>query len=362
MEENNALIEISKAQQALERANDIHEIMDLRDKAMAMQLFANAQGFKDAAQEAKIYQLKAERKAGDWLRENVATVNEIRWQDATRLPDGVDKYESHRWQLEASVPEPVFNEWVDDCLATGKEISAGKLQSRAKEIKRQQIIDDLPKDAPKAGPQFRLIHGDFQTEINQIDEPIRFIVTDPPYPFEYLHLYGDLSRVASNVMVDGGLVLAMAGQSYLPKVIELLGSHLTYHWTLSYLTPGGQSPQIFPRKVNTFWKPVLAYTKGDYMGDWFGDVCKSAVNDNDKRFHGWGQSESGMADLIERFTKPGDLIVDPFCGGGTTGIVALNLGRRFAGIDIDEKSINITAGRIAEWIELSEKSERAGEI
>jgi hypothetical protein len=71
MEENKALIEISNAQAALERASDIHEIMDLRDRAMAMQLFANAQGFKDAAQEAKIYQLKAERKAGDWLRENV---------------------------------------------------------------------------------------------------------------------------------------------------------------------------------------------------------------------------------------------------------------------------------------------------
>lgn len=64
-EENKALAEISIAQQALDRANDIHEILDLRDKAMAMQIFANAQGFEEAAQKAKIYQLKAERKAGE---------------------------------------------------------------------------------------------------------------------------------------------------------------------------------------------------------------------------------------------------------------------------------------------------------
>jgi hypothetical protein len=77
-----------------------------------------------------IYQLKAERKAGDWLAIHVdhrgATAgNEL--QDETRLPAGIDKNESHRWQMEASVPESLFNEWVDESLATGKEISANLL-------------------------------------------------------------------------------------------------------------------------------------------------------------------------------------------------------------------------------------------
>lgn len=89
MEENTALIEINRAQQALERANDIHEIIDLRDKAMAFQLLANARGFKEAAQEAKIYQLKAERKAGEWLAVNVTAGNPQLLQAATigQLPD-----------------------------------------------------------------------------------------------------------------------------------------------------------------------------------------------------------------------------------------------------------------------------------
>ncbi len=126
--------------------------------------------------------------------------------------------------------------------------------------------------------------------------------------------------------------------------------HINYHWALSYLTPGGQSPQIWPRRVNTFWKPVLWFVKGKYTGKWIGDVAKSAVNDNDKRFHKWGQSESGIAELIEKFSEPGDVILDPFLGGGTTAVVALRLRRKFIGADIDKNAINTTEIRVREVI------------
>jgi site-specific DNA-methyltransferase (adenine-specific) len=88
--------------------------------------------------------------------------------------------------------------------------------------------------------------------------------------------------------------------------------------------------------------------KDAYKGDWIGDVTRSDVNDNDKRFHHWGQSESGMADLIDRVSMPGQTILDPFCGGGTTGVVALKMNRLFIGIDSDEKSISTTAARLHE--------------
>jgi len=133
MEENMALVEISRAQQMLERASDIHEIIDVRDKFMAIQIFTTAQGFREAAQEAKIYQLKAERKAGDWLERNVSAGNPQLYQDDTirKLPDGIDRKESSRWQLEAKLPEEEINDWVDDCLSTGKEITAAGLRRRA---------------------------------------------------------------------------------------------------------------------------------------------------------------------------------------------------------------------------------------
>jgi len=179
-------------------------------------------------------------------------------------------------------------------------------------------------------------------------ESVDVIVTDPPYAEQYVPLYGALAQLAARALKPGGSLLAMAGQSYLPEVMAQIAPHLRYHWTVSYQTPGGQSPQIWPRRVNSFWKPVLWFVKGDYTGDWVGDVCRSAVNDNDKRFHEWGQSESGLADLLERFTYPGDVVLDPFVGGGTTAVVAVRLGRRFIGVDVDPLAIETTKARLME--------------
>lgn len=53
------------------------------------------------------------------------------------------------------------------------------------------------------------------------------------------------------------------------------------------------------------------------------------------RFHPTQKPVAVMAWLIEAMTNPGDLVVDPFCGSGTTGVAALRLGRRFLGIEID---------------------------
>lgn len=212
----------------------------------------------------------------------------------------------------------------------------------------EPVVPSLSIVAP-APPAFRILHGDMR-EVMAAMEPgsIDVIITDPPYPREYIPLYGDLARLAAHVLKPGGSLLAMAGQSYIPDLLALMTPHLRYHWLLSYLTPGGQSPQIWPRKINTFWKPVLWFVNGEYAGDWHGDVIKSAVNDNDKRFHHWGQSESGMGALVEKFTAPSDVILDPFCGGGVTGKVALDLGRGFIGIDTDTAHIATSMRRMGE--------------
>lgn len=195
-------------------------------------------------------------------------------------------------------------------------------------------------------PDFRILHGDMR-EVMEAMEPgsVDVIITDPPYPREFVPLYGDLARLAARVLKPGGSLLAMAGQSYLPDLLALMTPHMRYHWTVAYMTPG-QSTQIFPRRVMPSWKPVFWFVNGEYDGPWHGDVINSAAND--KRFHHWGQSETGMAGLIERFSDEGDVILDPFCGGGTTGKVALDLGRHFIGIDSDTSHVATAMRRMGE--------------
>lgn len=248
--------------------------------------------------------------------------------------------------VEAAQAEPVvFADLAERMDSTGNVNGAYKeLKRRREELEVMRAAED----AKQTSDLYRLIEGDFRTVCLDLEpDSVDVIITDPPYPREYLGLFGDLAETAARVLKPGGSLLAMVGQSYLPDVMALILPHLAYHWMVAYLTPGGQSVQLWQRQVNTFWKPVLWFVKGEYAGGWVGDVAKSETNDNDKRYHQWGQSESGMRDLVGRFTRPGDLVLDPMMGAGTTGVAAVSMGRRFVGVDIEPDKVALATGRLA---------------
>lgn len=53
-----------------------------------------------------------------------------------------------------------------------------------------------------------------------------------------------------------------------------------------------------------------------------------------------------MSELIADFTTPGDLILDPFMGSGTTGVACIKAGRRFVGIERDPKYFDVARQRL----------------
>lgn len=55
-----------------------------------------------------------------------------------------------------------------------------------------------------------------------------------------------------------------------------------------------------------------------------------------------------MAQLIERLTIPGDIVLDPFLGGATTGVVAVDLKRRFIGVETDAKVLEVAKSWLSE--------------
>jgi site-specific DNA-methyltransferase (adenine-specific) len=54
--------------------------------------------------------------------------------------------------------------------------------------------------------------------------------------------------------------------------------------------------------------------------------------------------------LLERIvlasTEEGQIILDPFCGSGTTGVAAVRLGRKYIGIDVSEEYLQISKKRL----------------
>ena len=60
-------------------------------------------------------------------------------------------------------------------------------------------------------------------------------------------------------------------------------------------------------------------------------------------------------DLLERIilccTNPGDLILDPFMGSGTTGVAALKYDRKFVGIDQEAQFVELAEKRLYDILE-----------
>ena len=83
--------------------------------------------------------------------------------------------------------------------------------------------------------------------------------------------------------------------------------------------------------------------------DWLIPICSGDERVRDAagvKSHPTQKPEALLHRVILASTQPGDLIVDPFFGVGTTGAVAKRLGRRFIGIERDEGYAALAASRI----------------
>jgi len=165
-------------------------------------------------------------------------------------------------------------------------------------------------------------------------------ITDPPYGVEFRgHEWDkDIPEVAIRL------------PSMFPRVAIIMGTEAAWQfprpkWVACWARPASNSRS----KVGGFshWSPVLLY----------GDITMSVD------FRSWHaianaypfdighpspKPECLMRWLVEELSEPGDTIIDPFCGSGTTGVACMQTGRKFIGIEIDENYAAIARRRIAE--------------
>jgi 16S rRNA G966 N2-methylase RsmD len=185
---------------------------------------------------------------------------------------------------------------------------------------------------------FRL--GDFEAVFSDIpDGSVDCIITDPPYPIEFIECWTKLSRFAKRVLKPNGFCIAYSGQANLPEVIKRMQENLCYYWTFAVYHEG-QTQIVNGVNLMCRWKPVLVFQNGkkkieNTIQDYFVSEAR------EKTLHEWQQNKSGVAYLIDMFTKPNDLIIEPFAGSGTTIKVALAKKRRIKAAEIDETTYNI---------------------
>lgn len=74
-------------------------------------------------------------------------------------------------------------------------------------------------------------------------------------------------------------------------------------------------------------------------------VWTSTIERNDRE-HETQKPLPLMIEMIQDFTRPGDLVLDPFCGSGTTGVACIRTGRRFIGIEINRTHAAFAKERI----------------
>jgi len=197
--------------------------------------------------------------------------------------------------------------------------------------------------------QVTLMHGDFRERLSELpDGSVDLILTDPPYPKDDLHLYGELAETAARLLGPRGLLIAYAGNFFIPQIIEMMSEHLTYGWTFCHLMETGSRSRIMGRHIMQSWKPCFAFSQGTWpSAAWVdSDVVVSPKAEKDD--YEWQQSIGPAEWFIENYSPPTGLVVDPFLGVGTFGAAAVGMGRRFVGVELDAGRFEKASERIGQ--------------
>lgn len=187
------------------------------------------------------------------------------------------------------------------------------------------------------------------------------LITDPPYgildePWEPADLRSFTIGWASRWDACGAdLILIFWSQGHLDEgKVWFSGSlrNYTYQQQLVWHYPNNKKPQSRLMFKQT-WEPIFVFRKCDcdrkieiQPGPWGDDlkgfdchvapIPQSNFNGANRKLHPAQKPLSAMRWLVAATTRPNELVCDPFCGSGTTGIATRQLGRRFHGIETDE--------------------------
>lgn len=180
---------------------------------------------------------------------------------------------------------------------------------------------------------------------------VDLVLTDPPYPAEFDHLYADMAHAVMPLLRPGASVVSLCGHYQIPLVLDSFTAAGLRYWWLGGMRH--DSIARLPGKwVSVRWKPAVWFVNGRRRkGDTNTpiDLMDGVVQNKrgDKRFHQWGQPVSWFAHWITALAPDRDhVVLDPFAGSGTTLVAAKQFGCRCVGIELDESHCETAARRL----------------
>ncbi len=130
-------------------------------------------------------------------------------------------------------------------------------------------------------------------------------------------------------------IIAFATKGKRPRVFNRLRIDLPLRPEYKY----GREDGVF---VTDVWDDIRELTSGYFAGD------EALRRDNGERAHKQQSPVALLLRIILSSTMPGDLVLDPFAGTGTTLVVAEQVGRSSIGIEIDPKNVGLIQERLDE--------------
>lgn len=225
-------------------------------------------------------------------------------------------------------------------------------------------------------------HGDCLEWMRTLpDKSVDHVICDPPYEAE-AHTQG--RRIRGKTLPGGGRQIVEAPVPFPPitaaervaigaeiaRVVrrwalvfcQVEATHLwatalqplAYRRTCVWVKPDGRPQYSGDRPGVGYECFVLSHPKGRCSWNGGGKVgvfthltlagARAAWN---AKAHPTQKPTSLMVELVSLFTDPGETILDPFAGSGTTGVAALRLGRRFLGAEKDAAHYATACARLA---------------
>ncbi len=221
----------------------------------------------------------------------------------------------------------------------------------------------------------KLLHGDCLELMKDIpDESVDMILTDPPYgttccewdkPVDLSAMWEQILRVAKP---DAAMVF-FSQQPFAAELIRSNKKLFRYEWIWEKSNATGflnakKMPMKAHENILVFYRRLPRYnpqfTQGkpyvrnrNSVGKCYDyERCYSTATISDgkryprdvikfksvsKTIHETQKPTELLEYLINTYTSTGDTVLDPFMGSGSTGIACMNTGRKFIGMEIDEK-------------------------